>query len=327
VDVFATDTLGAVIEHTYNFIVGVPLAFISTTNPTTIDPGQANYSWNGDTATGGVGTITYSAPGNFPAGLSFNTTTGAVTGSPSATDTDSQVNVFAVDSLGAVIEHTYSFIVGAPLAIGTGTPPALSDGVGTYSFGGAEATGGSGADTYALTGTLPAGLTLNTTSGLISQLGSSSTTSSATTQTFTVTVTDALGATSSGQFTITATPPVVVPSPPAPAATTPAPVVTTTTIPPVTPAAIVPVNPRAFDVVGKVITPGTTKLTIAGVGFFGQPTITSNEKGTKAVVSHDTGSSLTVVVTMPKGSSTGEHTFTVVFANGKSFKVNYSVIA
>jgi len=326
VDVFATDSLGAVIEHTYNFIVGVPLAFVSTTDPTVIDPGQANYSWNGDTATGGVGTINYSAPGNFPAGLSFNTTTGAVTGSPSASDTDSQVNVFATDSLGAVIEHTYNFIVSAPLAIGTGTPPTLNDGVGTYSFSGAEANGGSGADTYSLTGTLPSGLTLDTTTGLISQLGTATTTASATSENFSVTATDGLGASSTGQFTITATP-VVVSGGGGGSSSTPVPVVTSTTIPTPIAAAIVPVNPRAFKVIGKVVVHKTSVVSITGIGFSGQPAVTSNEKGTKAVVSHDTGSLLTVHVTLAANESIGEHTFTIVLANGKSCKVNYSVVA
>ena len=326
VDVFATDSLGAVIEHTYNFIAGVPLAFVSSADPTFIDPGQSNYSWNGDTATGGSGTITYSAPGNFPAGLSFNTTTGAVTGSPSASDTDSQVNVFATDSLGAVIEHTYNFIVSAPLAIGTGTPPTLNDGVGTYSFSGAEANGGSGADTYSLTGTLPSGLTLDTTTGLISQLGTATTTASATSENFSVTATDGLGASSTGQFTITATP-VVVSGGGGGSSSTPVPVVTSTTIPTPIAAAIVPVNPRAFKVIGKVVVHKTSVVSITGIGFSGQPAVTSNEKGTKAVVSHDTGSLLTVHVTLAANESIGEHTFTIVLANGKSCKVNYSVVA
>ena len=73
-------------------------------------------------------------------------------------------------------------------------------------------------------------------------------------------------------------------------------------------------------VVGKTVT-----VTISGAGFYGQPKITSNEAGTKAVVSHDSGKLLTVRVTVKAGSRTGEHTFTIRLANGKTAKANYSV--
>ncbi len=404
--VTATDGLGASVSQSYTFGVDPALSFVSTTDPTTIDPGQANYSWNGDVATGGVGPITYSdANAVLPAGLTFDPTTGTFSGTPSANAVDTQVNVFASDSMGAVIGHTYNFIVGSPFTIGTGTPSTLSDGVGTYSFSGAEASGGSGAVTYSLTGTLPAGLSLDATTGLISQLGAPSTTSTATTETFSVVATDALGATSTGQFTITATPVVVsgggggsgTTSTPAAVPVVPLTLVSTqgvvgtplvltssgengtgavtyavtatgtagcstlndalsatsvgtctvmvtqaadannalaTSAPtlvsfvaPAVPAAVLPVNPHAYKVIGKIVQFKTTSVTIVGIGFFGQPKITSSAKGTRAVVSHDSGSVLKVKVTLPKGQSVGVHTFTIALANGKSCKINYTVVA
>jgi hypothetical protein len=66
-------------------------------------------------------------------------------------------------------------------------------------------------------------------------------------------------------------------------------------------------------------------LTIVGTGFYGHVTVTSNEAGTRAVVTHDSGKLLTVRVTVRAGSRKGEHTFTIRLANGKSCRVNYLV--
>jgi flagellar hook assembly protein FlgD len=87
------------------------------------------------------------------------------------------------------------------------------------------------------------------------------------------------------------------------------------------------VNPHAYKVIGKIVQFKTTSVTIVGIGFFGQPKITSSAKGTRAVVSHDSGSVLKVKVTLPKGQSVGVHTFTIALANGKSCKINYTVVA
>jgi hypothetical protein len=46
----------------------------------------------------------------------------------------------------------------------------------------------------------------------------------------------------------------------------------------------------------------------------------------KAVVSHDNGTLLTVVVTVGKTTGPGEHTLTFTLANGSVFKVNYAII-
>jgi len=74
---------------------------------------------------------------------------------------------------------------------------------------------------------------------------------------------------------------------------------------------------------GHAVVGKTKTLTIGGSGFYGRPRITSNEVGTRAVVSRDTGKLLTVRVTVRAGSRTGWHTFTIRLANGKSCKANY----
>ena len=93
----------------------------------------------------------------------------------------------------------------------------------------------------------------------------------------------------------------------------------------VVPVTVVPVTLHTTGVHGSAVVGKTVTVTITGAGFYGQPKITSNEAGTKAVVSHDSGKLLTVRVTVKAGSRTGEHTFTIRLANGKSCRVNYLV--
>jgi hypothetical protein len=75
---------------------------------------------------------------------------------------------------------------------------------------------------------------------------------------------------------------------------------------------------------GSAVAGKTVTLTISGSGFYGQPKITSTAAGSKIGVSKDTGKLLTVRVTTKKGVS-GEHTFTIRLADGKSGKANDSI--
>jgi hypothetical protein len=99
----------------------------------------------------------------------------------------------------------------------------------------------------------------------------------------------------------------------------------------VLPAATPPVKkpaPKPFhasSVSGKAVVGETVNLVIIGTGFHGQPRITSNAPGTKAVVSRDTGTRLVVRVTTSAAAHPGEHTFTLT-QSGKSVKVNYALI-
>jgi hypothetical protein len=67
----------------------------------------------------------------------------------------------------------------------------------------------------------------------------------------------------------------------------------------------------------------TSTIVVSGGGFFAQPKVTSSA-GIKAVVSGDTGTALTVRVTVSKNVP-GEHTLTFTLANGSVFKANFKV--
>ncbi|MHB2029371.1 MAG: beta strand repeat-containing protein [Acidimicrobiales bacterium] len=88
-----------------------------------------------------------------------------------------------------------------------------------------------------------------------------------------------------------------------------------------------PVAPGPFTTGahGAALVGRTVTITISGGGFYGQPTITSTEAGTRVGVLHDTGTLLTIHVTTAARERMGWHTLTIRLANGKTCKVNYDV--
>ncbi|MGH3732180.1 MAG: beta strand repeat-containing protein [Acidimicrobiales bacterium] len=75
---------------------------------------------------------------------------------------------------------------------------------------------------------------------------------------------------------------------------------------------------------GAAVAGRTVKITISGIGFYGQPKITSNAAGSKFAVIKDNGRLLTVKVTTRAGMH-GEHVLTVRLANGKTGRAGYNI--
>src|ERR1039458_6599102 len=115
------------------------------------------------TVSGGTGPFTFSVgTGTLPAGLTLNTSTGAITGIPTAAGT---FTIKVTDANGVVATGTcpYTIVAGPSLACS-----AVNSGeVGVaFSSPALTVTGGTAPYTFAIPpGTLPAGLTLNTSTG------------------------------------------------------------------------------------------------------------------------------------------------------------------
>ena len=90
---------------------------------------------------------------------------------------------------------------------------------------------------------------------------------------------------------------------------------TTTTVPKIQ-------LPVAFVVIGYAVTGRTVPVTIQGLGFYGRPTVTSHS-GTSTVVTKDTGTALTLQVSVRPHTRNGLFTFTITLANGKTCRVRY----
>jgi hypothetical protein len=69
----------------------------------------------------------------------------------------------------------------------------------------------------------------------------------------------------------------------------------------------------------------TVRLAITGGGFYAQPRITSNERGTRIGVQHDYGNLLIAKVSVPARSRHGRYTFTIRDADGRTCRVSYFV--
>jgi hypothetical protein len=153
------------------------------------------------TDSAGGQTLTYAATG-LPAGLSINSSSGLISGTPT-TQGNSSVTVTATDTTGASGSASFSWTVNSNVNTVTVTNPGNQ----TSTVGSAvslqiHATDSAGGQTltYSATG-LPAGLSINGSSGLISGTPTTQGTSSVT-----VTAKDTTGASGSASFSWTVNP-------------------------------------------------------------------------------------------------------------------------
>ncbi len=167
------------------------------------------------TVSGGTAPYRFAAlsivSGTMPTGLSFNTATGTLSGTPTSagtvtfhvTATDSSTGSGPYSLFGA-----YTLTIGAPsVTLSPASLPAST--VATAYSQTVSASGGTAPYTYTLTsGSLPTGLTLNTTTGAIT-----GTPMAGGTFNFTITATDANTFTASRSYSITAAAPTVTVAP------------------------------------------------------------------------------------------------------------------
>ena len=156
--------------------------------------------------TGGDGALTYAIAG-LPAGLSFNTSTRKITGTPT-TDQVKTVTYTVTDADGDTGSSTFTFTINPDLVP---SAPSLSDQTGAVGTAVnillPVGTGGDGALAYAIAN-LPAGLSFNTSTRRIT-----GTPTAAQVKTVTYTVTDADGDSNSSTFTFTINPDLVPSAP------------------------------------------------------------------------------------------------------------------
>jgi hypothetical protein len=197
------DVNGATASKAFAVTINPPLS-ITTNSPLPTGTVGANYSQT-IAATGGSGQYTWTVSvGGLPAGLSLNSGTGIVSGTPTAAGT-SNFTIQVTDSNQVTATKAFVLTINPPLSITTPSPlPAGTVGI-NYSQT-LAVTGGTSPYVWTVTtGTLPAGLALNSGTGLIS-----GTPTTAATSNFTVQVKDVNGATASKAFALTVNPPLSI---------------------------------------------------------------------------------------------------------------------
>lgn len=179
------------------------------TFPSSLPSGTVGTAYSASAAaTGALGTTTYTLNGALPASghLVFNTSTGAITGTPYAADAGTYTfTVSVMDQYGdTATSGTLSLKVNPAPAITFGPAPTATATAGTPYSSTLSASGGASALNYSITsGALPTGLTLTASTGVIA----GTPTGNATTYNFTAQAADSYGDTPATQaYSITLNP-------------------------------------------------------------------------------------------------------------------------
>lgn len=157
-------------------VVVLPPASLSYTTPNVYTSGTTITSLN-PTSTGGPITQ-YSISPNLPAGLTINSTTGVISGTPSAVSSQTSYTVTGTNASGTVTATVVITVNTAPPASLSYTTPNVYTSGSTITALNPTSTGGA-ITSYSINPNLPAGLTIDPTTGIIS--GTPTTTSSQTT--------------------------------------------------------------------------------------------------------------------------------------------------
>jgi Putative Ig domain len=185
-----------------------PSALTYSQGSLTLTKGTAMASIDTPSSHGGA-IVSYSISSALPAGLSFNTTTGAISGTPTALSVNTPYLITATNSGGSTtetIDVAVDNVAPSKLAY---TSPSLSLNVGTAMTNDVPSSSGGAVVSYSASPALPSGLTLNASTGVIS--GTPSTPSSQTNYSITAKNT---GGSTSAALSITVVAQVVIPSQP-----------------------------------------------------------------------------------------------------------------
>ena len=205
----AKDSNGVTASNTASIQINPFLAVSCLPNPLPTAALLEAYAGAQCTASGGVGTYTYSASTAFPSGININSSTGAVSGTPTVTGSFGPVVKVTDTGGGTAYQQFLTLTVNPALAItnpvGASLPVATVSAA--YTALTAAASGGTGTNSWSGTG-FPAGLSISS-AGVIS----GTPTASGTFSSVKLTVTDIGGGSASQTYSIQVNPQLVVSAP------------------------------------------------------------------------------------------------------------------
>jgi hypothetical protein len=159
-----SDASGCAGSQAYTLVIACP-TFVF---PVSLPNGVAGVTYNQmASVTGGVGAVAYSiSAGSLPTGLSLDSNTGSISGTPTVTGT-SNFDITAIDANTCTGTNSYSITIACPTLV---FPASLPNGTAGVAYNQTASTsGGVGAVAYSITaGSIPTGLSLDSNTGNIS---------------------------------------------------------------------------------------------------------------------------------------------------------------
>ena len=142
----------------------------------------------------------WSISASLPTGLSFSTSSGQISGTPTGTLSSTAFVVTATNTAGSDTKTVTVSVAAQPVPIISYTPSTISAVVGTAITSLTPVNTGEAASTWSISSSLPSGLSFNTSTGVIS--GTATTTAAS--ATYTITATTSGGATGTTTVTVSA---------------------------------------------------------------------------------------------------------------------------
>lgn len=154
------------LNSNFTLVIGAELS-ISGTPDTDIWENEAYGGFDVD-ATGGATPYVFSLQGTWPSGISINSSSGVVSGTPTEFGSFPSLTVRVTDNEGSQRSlSTFTLDVGQELDI-SGTPNLTGEDAQVYDDWTASGIGGDGDYTFSLVGTWPTGITVDPDTGVVS---------------------------------------------------------------------------------------------------------------------------------------------------------------
>lgn len=197
----ATDSVGATSNKTFSLTINAaPATTLAVASKgLTINTPAVPFTPVTVTANTGTGPFAFAISPALSAGLSFSTTDGSISGTPTVAATATNYTITVTDAVGAVTSRAFTLTVNGPLSAVQGIAnKTLTVGTAAAAFRPIFPAGGTAPYTFAIAPALPGTLALNASTGNIAGTPSAT----LTTTPYTITVTDGAGATANNTFNL-----------------------------------------------------------------------------------------------------------------------------
>ncbi len=188
-------------SKTVDMVVSLPMVLTLALPTVSVPTNEGVGSVVPVTVAGGYTNKSYSITPSLPTGLSFNTSTGVISGTPTVTLAETSFTITVNDGGSQTDSKTFALTVTLNPVVTTLeiSDKELTVGVDLGAFTPVTATGGGGDITYSVSPSLPAGLTFNTSTAQISGVPTVDISETV----YTITATDAYSQSSSKSFNLT----------------------------------------------------------------------------------------------------------------------------